>query len=399
MQLQKKTEDIEAFIKSNFLDAHGIIYSQIDAQTRGPVTHETTRGGKPHDWFDGFDLPGFWQYENAGMTTGSYLSALCINGSPEDQEWAYHGIKQLYDWGKELEEGFIPKPYGCRFYPQTSTDQVLYIMYALDSYYAFADEMKKNEIRRMIVKMAEFWMKRNYHFDYYYVKNMEWPPLRFPPLLMTAWRYSGDERFRKEAFRILDENLEWIPEHSKVFVRKNISDFEKEHDVRIINQAADAVSMDIMNLDLMLRCNPGEQYRERFIHAMQVSWKEGLLAILDNGLYEALLFYDMKTGKARRPRPEENPPNGVWQPYSSSWSTMIVRAGLIATQYLPKKCDEIKKTAHHVLAKIGPDNCSYQENGENLKDDQLYRNRFLSGDGITNWLWAAKLLLQLENQK
>lgn len=397
--IHKKADEIASFIKAAFLDQNGVFYSQLDAATRGLVTHETTKGGVPHEWFDGFDLPGFWLYENAGMTTGSYLAALCISGTPEERKRAYQGIKWLYEQGKNQEEGFIPKPYGGKFYPQTSTDQVLYVMYALDAYYPLADEAEQNTIRRMIVKMAEFWMKRNYIFDYYYVKDMKWPPLRFPPLLLTAWRYSGDERFRKEAYRILDENIEWLPEHSKVFVRKGLSDFEKEHDVRIINQAADAVSMDIMNLDLMLRCDPNEPYRKRFVDAMKISWKEGLLTLLEDGHYEGLLFYDMKTGEVRRPRQDENPINGVWQPYSSAWSTMIVRAGLIACKYLPEQREEIVTAAKHVLKKIGLENCSYKERGENFKEEQLYQYRFLSGDGIANWLWAANLLLKLENQK
>ena len=154
-----------------------------------------------------------------------------------------------------------------------------------------------------------------------------------------------------------------------------------------------------MNLDLLIRCEPEGKYRERFIKAMEVSVKEGFMTICDNGRYEALLFYDMNTGKMRLPRKYEHPDMDDWKTYTSSWSTMIVRAALIASQYLPHKQKEIFEMSEFVLSKIGLENCHYAEKPANLCEHERYKYRLLSGDGISNWLWGANLYRKFKKQK
>lgn len=382
-----KNTEISKFIKDHFLDENGVVYSTIDRVTEGIVTDKTVEGGQTPDWYKGYTLAEFWQYENSGMATGAYMNALCLNGAAEERRRTYNALKWIYDMGKQLEEGFIPKTYGGRFSEQTSTDQVLYVMSGMDAYYPLAAPEEKREIEHMIPMMTHFWVNRGYKYHYYYLKDMLWPPLRFPSFLVAAYHYSGDEIFKREADRILRENLDFFPENSKIFVRQELSDFERKNKVRIINQMADAVTMDVMNLDMLLRFEPGSEFAQIWLKGIETIWNEAKLTLHPDGKYGTVLFYDMSAKTARPP----DPGDWQWQGTKSGWSTMVVRAGLMAEKYLPEQRDEIRVATHNVLSKLGPRDCTYYEDAENFPPEMRFKTRFLSGDSITNWLWAYEL--------
>ena len=382
--------NFEHFLEKHFVNPDGVVYSQIDAGTLRPTDAGTFAGTETPAWYPpGMTLSDFWSYENCGMTTGGYLSALCTmlaDDRRKDRERlrtlaqrTFRALHHIYSIGCQWEEGFFPKIWGNRFSRQTSTDQYLYAMFAMDQYYPTASEEERGLIRKMIPAMAEFWRKRNYTLTYYLVKDMVWPPLRFPPLLLLACKYAPEESRKEEALRILSENLEKIPENSR---RKSGR----------LYHLADAVTMDVMNLSLMLESEfLPSSFRPALIAGMEKIWSEARQTLTEDGFYWTSMPCDCSTGIVI-------PGTEAQYGARSAWSTMVVRAGLQLSAYVPSLTEETRAQTEKVLAGLAPETMYYYHPADvgKLEPSQQYKVRFLSGDAIVNWLWAKALL---ENNK
>jgi hypothetical protein len=144
------------------------------------------------------------------MVTGAYLEAmLCryeVDGDIQAMCRArrcFEAICYIYGIGKQLEEGFIPKIYDNKFSMQTSSDQILYVIGALDHYHRHATQSEKPVVSNMIANIVRFWVNRDYKFTYFALKDMQWPLGRFPANLLMAYRHSGEDVFKKEYERLL----------------------------------------------------------------------------------------------------------------------------------------------------------------------------------------------------
>jgi len=379
-------DSMQTFLENHFLDENGVVYSQIDARTLLPAEAETFAGVETPAWYPaGMTLPDFWNYENCGMTTGGYLCALCCmlaDDRRKDRDLlkaqaqrTFRALHHIYTIGMQWEEGFFPKIWGNRFSRQTSTDQYLYAMFAMDRYYPIASEEERGLIRRMIPAMAEFWRKRNYTLTYYHVKDMVWPPLRFPPLLLLAGKYVPDEDRTEEALRILSENLEKIPENSR---RKSGR----------LYHLADAVTMDVMDQILMLESEfLPSSFREALTAGMEKIWFEARQTLTADGFYWSSMPCDRSSGVVL-------PGTEAQYGARSAWSTMVVRAGLQLSSYVPSLKEETLKCAERVLAKLTQEMLYYYhpDDAGKLDRSKQFEVRFLSGDAIVNWLWAKALL-------
>jgi len=373
------------FLEDHFLDPNGVIYTQIDEETLRTVDAETFAGAETPAWYPvGMTLPDFWSYENCGMTTGGYLSALCTmlaDDRRKDRERlrkqaqrTFRALHHIYTIGMQWEEGFFPKIWGNRFSRQTSTDQYLYAMFSMDQYYPIAPEEERGLIRRMIPAMAEFWRKRNYILTYYHVEDMVWPPLRFPPLLLLACKYMPEESMKEEALRILAENLEKIPENSR---RKSGR----------LYHLADAVTMDVMNLILMLKSEfLPSSFRPALLAGMEKIWFEARQTLTEDGFYWSSMPCDRSSGVVI-------PGTEAQYGARSAWSTMVVRAGLQLSGYLPSLMEETRRCAERVLAKLTPETMYYYhpDDAGKLDPDKRFAVRFLSGDAAVNYLWTKAL--------
>jgi len=377
---------MQIFLEKHFVDENGVVYSQIDAETLRPTDAGTFSGAEVPAWYpSGVTLPDFWNYENCGMTTGGYLSALCTmlaDDRRKDRERlraparrTFRALCRIYDIGAAWEEGFFPKIWGNRFSRQTSTDQYLYAMSAMDRYYPIASAEERGLIRKMIPAMAGFWRRHNYTLTYYQVKDMVWPPLRFPPLLLLACKYDRKGNMEEEALRILSENMEDIPENSR---RKSGR----------LYHLADAVTMEVMGQILLLESEfLPSSFRPVLTAGMEKIWVEARQTLTEDGFYWTSLPCDRSSGAVL---PGREAQYGA----RSAWSTMVVRAGLQLSAYVPSLKKETRQYAERVLAKLTPETLYYYhpDDAGKLERSRRFEVRFLSGDAIVNYLWAEALL-------
>ena len=400
--LRDRAHEADSFVREHFLDSHGVVLSWLDKETLRIPTEaffpEVTEGMiAGEDWHvSGFDRSEVAGYENCGMCTGSYLQSLVyryhVEGTPAVLALAgqeFKALHHIYKIGCELEEGFFPKIYGTRFSNQTSSDQVLYAVYAMNHYAEIAPPAQRAEIRRMIPEMVRFWMKRNYTYLYYHVENMAWPIMRFPPLLLLAQKYSDDPVFREEYHRLLsDENPqfpEWDQLIDKQQGRRALSDYEESQTAFLVYNMADCLTMDVMNLDLLLKLDPSHVRYTQWRQGVLTMWDQAKLAIAPNGKYYSQILVDRETGEVRRPGGySEGAPAGT----ESGWSTMVARGAVMASEHLPERTTEITECVISILRQIGISEMTYLDNPDRLPPRQRFKTRTLSGDSISNWLWA-----------
>lgn len=398
--------DFTDFLERYFTDPDGIIYSQIDRSTLKPATQATFAGAKPEDqlhetcipeWHvTGYTRAEVSQYENSGMATGASLAAAVLEykrtGDPAALARAkrlFNGLKTIQTCGATYEPGFITKYYGARFTYEASNDQCLYHIYGMDAYREIASDEDKAYIEKIIPEIVRFWVRHNYTYSYFHLKDMKWPPLRFPGILTIAWKYSGEEMFKSEADRLMAENIDCVPEFAMIprYRNRRYSDYEESHNVRYFSGMADSVTMDIMHLNLLLKYDPESQYADAWRKGVEVIWDEARRVITPDGKAYTLAIYHMDDGTTTEP-PADCP-----LPWAkTAWSTMIVRAGLMGLQYMPHRKQEIQEVANLVLNSLSPADMTYFEDLHGYPPEQQFLDRFLSGDAIANWLWAWELL-------
>ena len=399
-------DNFDQFLEENFIDPNGVVYSLLDRQTRRPVDelffqpygrkpdHENRCGFQPplpgevtHWGKDTFTLPEFVTYENCGMCTGAYLDGLCsalrTPGADTEEvrcraKRTFDAIRYIAGIGNQWEYGFFPKIWGNKFRYQTSTDQYLYVLHGMNSYYPFASEKDRREIERLIPAMVDFWMKRQYRLTYYNLIDMDWPPLRFPGFLMLAYKYTGDEKYRKEAIRILDAMDGKIVEHA---VR-----------CPALICSADAICMDTSGIEMMAVISPlPEDYCRILLDGLKEEFYIRIKSLTEDGYFWTKMDYDLESGVAV-PRKTDAP--------RSAWSCMIVRAGLQMSRFMPGIYHDARRLAENVLTKLRPEEMYYYhpDDAYHLPRYQQYKNQFLSGDAITNRQWTYRLYNELAQQ-
>ena len=388
-------DNFDPFIEEHFVDSHGVVYTMLDSATLKPADAaffapfakiKSTCRNSLRTWGpDTFAPEEFWAYENCGMTTGAYLNSLCsalrTPGSDTEDvrkraKRTFDALVYIYNIGQTLEKGFFPKIWGDRLTHQTSTDQCLYAVHSMHNYYPFASADERKKIAEIIVGIAEFWYRKKYVLTYLDRVDMVWPPLRFPPLLMLAYRYSGNEDFRKEALRILNEHRDIIPEY---LVRREY-----------MGASADCMTMDTMNFELMVSFAPlPEEWHEKLFSGLRKEWEQRKLSLTPDGYYWTNMHYDLKTETAV-PKKKDCP--------RSAWSTMIVRAGLQLSRLIPEIYPEARDAAELVLNKLSPEEMYYYhpDDKEQFPPERRGEMLFLSGDAITNRQWAYRLIREYD---
>ncbi len=399
--LQHRAHALEEWAEAHFLDPDGIVYSQLDRATGKPLTAAFFAPDDDIHPVGGADPAGMYSYENCGMTTGAYLQALVCRyeaeGDPAALERArrgYHALRHVYDLGRQLEEGFFPKIYGGRFTQQTSTDQVLYAVQALDRFSAVASEAERREIARMIGCMIGFWVKRKYRFGYYHIPDMEWPLARFPSLLLLAHKHTGEAPFWAEYERLLAEGVNRHPGESRLRRKRSgevpPSEFEKEQQAWVLFSTADAVTMDIMELEYLLRHDSGNEWADCWRRSVATMWAEGAASLAPDGRVYVQCLVDMRTGEPR-PLPPRSPGSCAHMAYfsgaKSGWSSMIARAGVQAAPHLDAPAPALA-AARRILEALDLQDLSYVDEPERFEPRHRFKTRFLSGDAMANWLWA-----------
>jgi hypothetical protein len=123
---------------------------------------------------EGGTAVGFHAYEDAGMTTGAFLVSQClryqVTGDAEARAHAdrlFGAIRHIYELGSTEREGFFPKPYDGRISDQISRDQYIFVMNGLAAYQAMASDAERIMIRRMLTRMAGYWIDIDYTTRYF----------------------------------------------------------------------------------------------------------------------------------------------------------------------------------------------------------------------------------------
>ena len=395
---------IEAAVEEHFVDPNGVVYSFLDKATRRPPTDAFFVGAETSVRVPGVSDSDFHMHENCGMCSGAYMQAMILKhqgtGDPSALARArrcFGALRHIYEIGKELEPGFFPKIYGGRFSPQTSTDQVLYAVSAMDNFHSLANPDEKKAIGEMIPAMVEFWVKRQYRLTYYCEKDMLWPLDRFPSLLALAGIYSGREIFKTEYERLLPltEHTDCSRIGRKLAGEVEPSEMERDAHSWLVSHSADAMTMAAMQYDLLLRNSPNDPMRGKWLAALRQMWDESKLTLAPDGRCYTSVLVGMDDMKPRR---TPVPSGGYPEPHGaeSSWSTMLVRGGLLALPYLPERRDEIVQGALATLSALDVDDFTYYDEPERFRPELRYKTRMLSGDAIANWLWAYWLMVAQE---
>ena len=403
------------FLEEHFFAPEDVIYSAIKRKTFAPLDESLFEDAIPYSELpkDKVNLPQYFvpgytrsellKYEDSNMAGGAAMNAFVLEyrrtGAPEALarvQRLYRGLKKSEETGSTFESGFITKFYGGRFTKETSTDQCLYHIYGLDAYFEVATGEERCHIRKIVPEIVRFWIRHNYTYTYFEWENMKWPPLRFPSLLAIAWEYSHEEIFRREFERIISENIDCVPEFNCIdrYRGRRFSDYEEKHNIRFLNNMAVRVTMDIMNLSLMLRVFPEHRYAAIWKKGIKTIWEQSRNSLLPDGRYQTLKFYEADTGKTVEPYDDCPLP---WA--KSAWSTMIVRGGLMGLPYMPEYTEEVVKHTENVLGKLEPEAMTYMEELHQYPDDQRFKERFLSGDAIADYLWAYELLQTVKGKK
>ena len=403
--MDKHAEYIQ-FLEKHFIAPENVVYSMIDKATLRPAAEELFRDCFPREeksdaighfiaCVPGFSRSEFINYENTGMVTGSTITAAAMEYRRTQDPAALERVKRLFSGiqnicakGAELEEGFITKFYGGRLTRQTSTDQCLYLMWGMDACYDLLSAEDRSFIEKKIPEIVNFWVKHDYVWSYFQFPDMVWPPLRFPALLLMAWHYSGDERFKKEADRIMAENIDCVPEfdHLASFRGRVFSDYEEKYKVRALFSMPDCIGMDVMNLSLMLRFEPGHEFAPIWKQGIARMWDQAKRVIREDGLTWTNAFYQLETGNTVPPYDDYPHP---WA--TSAGGTMIVRAGLQAVEHLPELREEVLKYADLVLDQLGPQDMIYWVDLHNFPQDCRYQEKLLDGNPFSSYLWAYEL--------
>jgi hypothetical protein len=406
--LRQRAERIERYAESHMIDPHGVVYTFIDQTTDRPLTDEYLSG------FDAYCVSGctpaeFYGYENCGMTTGAYMQAMLCRYAVEKDPRAlaqarrcFQALKAIYDLGKQMEEGFFPKVYGYRFSNQTSTDQVLYTVMALDQFSPVALKTEKKEIDRMITRMVRFWVNREYRYTYFNLVDMQWPLARFPSLLLLAFKHSGDPVFKSEYDRLLAMDVNRRPgEHQlgpKLAGEWLPSEYEHSQQAWCISHIAGCVAMDVMELDYLLRNDPGNEWSATWLASAGQMWQEGKLALALDGTEYSSFLIDFKTHQVRRPEPglvenKEYVDLDSWafsryiHGAKSGLSTMIARSG-VQLYHHQTKDPGIAPAAAHILNALDVKDLTYYNEPERFAPPYRYLTNFISGDALANWLWT-----------
>lgn len=410
--LESRAQEIEDWAEAHFIDGNGVVYTVINADTQQPpdpsLFADLGAAFQADAYVPDCAPEDFWGYENCGMTTGAYLQAMVFRYLVERDPIALArarrccaALQYIYEIGKEYEDGFFPKIYGGRFSNQTSSDQVLYCVMALDRYWPLADTEDQQQISHMIADMVRFWVRHDYKFRYYTRPQIEWPLGRFPALLLLAYNHSHDDAFEREYRRLLDAGVTDAPEFLRLAPKQSgetpPTAFEQESGVWLIVSTPDFFAMDVMQFDYKLRNDPDNRRCASWKNSIALMWDEARIMLSPDGKAYYCVLVDRDTGDVCRPDeklPEQNIPESIYALREAKWArvTMTARSAVQAAAFFPGNREMVSAAKHILTSMTGRDMVSLVDvdlsDSKRVPPRHRCRTRFLCGDTMSNWLWA-----------
>lgn len=418
--LAARAREMEAWVEDHMVDDNGVVYTFVDRTTGQPLTNEVVEAVDPIRLETG-TTAGWWAYENCTMVTAAYMQGLLYRYEQDGDISAmararrcFKALCYIYETGKQLDEGFMPKIYDNRFTGETSSDQVLFATVALDHYHQHASEDEKPIVSRMITEMVRFFVTRDYKYTYFGLKDMQWPLARFTCETLMAYKHSGEELFKKEYDRLLALGVNEYPGEEQVRVKlsgqSEPTQLEKQEGGWLLTYPTNLAQMDLTELDYLLRTDPSNRWAKYWKRSIIQMWNEGMPMISEDGRAFSFAVMDFETRELRRIESRYLPDNTADQhaenygePDTAAWaffpfmtyvhsskgsvSTLYARAGIQASQHFPREVT-IRPLARRILRSFELHDLTYFDEPEIFDDRYKYMTNLISGDSVTHWLWG-----------
>jgi hypothetical protein len=211
MNLTTKAESFERDVEEHLVNDRGWLRSALDIHTMKPFPQGYFTAEMDmirHEGADIGDYSELIEYENNGMVSGAYLCSLlykyAVTKQPDALDKAYrtfYGIKDVYDMSAGVEPGYFCTPSGGKRSLETSSDQYIYVLTALDKFVKVAKKAERDMAVEMIIQMSRYWKDRDYTRDYFGMP-LKWPLNRFTGFAWLNYVYSGDAEMFAEFKRL-----------------------------------------------------------------------------------------------------------------------------------------------------------------------------------------------------
>jgi len=406
--LAENAASIEKLFDEVILDEHNVLYSLLKLSVMRPFKKDDFTERDVHLVVVGKEsLPAsdFLNYENSGMVQGVFLSAMClkyrVTNDPNALAKArrtYQGLRKIYELSQSVAPGFFCKPWGFQTMDETSSDQYVYSMTGMDDYYELATPGEQQEIRQMIVAMANFWLEHHYDWKYY-GRPLHWPEGRFISFMALAMKYGGDRRFKDELKRLMEfQARSDIPPFSST---RNVQEFKDDQGRDCIDIHPETCLSTYLSLAPALN-GDSTGFIMRILHDSFVSGKDG---IAEDGTVYGRQILDPSTGKYHEIPVEEAhyAPVG-WVPFAGVYgpirkggmqSTMFAHFALAFAQLEPE-CGG-GDIAAKILEAVGTRHLTWYEDPHGILPECLkWSADVFSCDAAANWLWCYWRLQSLK---
>jgi len=405
-QLEKRAKNFAMIIRDAAMDPEGAVRTAIMREELRPITdNDMTEDAWRHK---GTSPAGFMCYEDAGMTTGGFLSGESLRyevtgdeEAKENADKAFNGICWIYELGKEKKEGYFPKPYDRKISDQISRDQYIFAMTGLMNYYRITTDENREKIKRMMAHMANYWMSVDYTTGYLGLAptshlNDFMAPL-FLGIIHYGYAFSGDEKFLDEFNRLFSEEKlgERLPDNLvSQFQRGELYDGGM-----YLRQEENAIMMQTMAIDHLWDHRPEHadlwkraliQYRDEELFA-QLDYETGMVYFMTGYNPEKREFYLTAPGPIEE---LTDPLDLKWIKWGgerkSAGSTQVAYSAAVIADRL--KCEETRDTAKMILEKMDIEKfsrcCVPDERHVPPGIDRERDEKFLDICYLAYWLWA-----------
>ena len=405
-QLEERSDKFIKIIVDAGMDADGPVRTAVMREELRPITDSDMADDA---WCpEGTSPSGFMCYEDAGMTTGGFLSSESlryeVTGEVEakkNADKAFQGICWIYELGKEKTEGYFPKPYDRKISDQISRDQYIFAMTGMMNYHRITSDENRQKIKRMMVYMANYWMSIDYTTGYLGLAPASHLTDFMAPLYLGiihyAYAFSGDQKFLDEFNRLFRE--EKLGERLPGNLVEQFKHGEPYDGGMYLRQEENPIMMQSMAIDHLW--DHTKDHADLWKRALTQYRDEELFAQLD---YETGMVYFMTGYNPEKDEFFIAPPGPIEEltdPLGLKWikwggerktagSTQVAYSATVIADRL--QCEKTRDTAKMILEKMDIDKfnrChvpdpSHVPEGLDLERDE----KFLDTCYLAYWLWA-----------
>ncbi len=415
VDLKQRAEAFEDLVETSLVDATGLLLSALDSRTMKPFARGFFTGDLDFIRSPGADIGEYadlMAYENSGMVSGAYLCAMLgqydATRDPRALDRAYRtfeGIRTLFNRCQEVEPGYLCKPYGGQITRETSSDQYIYVLTALDRFCKIAGRAERDQAVAMIAALSRYWMDHDYTRDYF-GKPLRWRLNRFTGFAWLNYVHTGDPAMRRELDRLaaLPEVRETLP-----FAELDLAQLLAEYETRpklhierrsgrmLLHGGAETAQSGTQSIDACLEYNA--PHRDLWLRQLKGLIDRGRLSVQPDGRCLLTGFYNPGTGRLE---PVDPPGDVNGEPHPDAFYKFMTFAGKIYTgmaapmfaralvnAHLYLRDPELPALARRILERADQAAlCAYHDPDGHLPPPMRWHLHTFSGDAVAHWLWA-----------